>query len=92
VKKDDDLARKWTSKSAAQYFGAAEYAMLRWEGRDSVKYEMWLRRAAQDGEAHAAFWLGVAYEQNMFGTTDTTEAAKWYQIAAEQETQTPKLL
>jgi uncharacterized protein len=84
VKKDDDLARKWTSKSAAQYFGAAEYAMLRWEGHDPVKHEMWLRRGAEDGEAHAALWLGVAYEQNRFGTTDTVEAAKWYRLAAEQ--------
>jgi uncharacterized protein len=84
VTKDSEQAREWTSKSADQYFGAAEYAMLRWERRDLVKHEMWLRRAAQDGEAHAAFWLGVAYEQGMFGTTDIVEAAKWYRLAAEQ--------
>ncbi|MGA8305638.1 MAG: tetratricopeptide repeat protein [Candidatus Acidiferrales bacterium] len=84
VTKDEELAREWTSKSADQYFGAAEYAMLRWAGRDPVKEEMWLRRAAEDGEAHAALWLGVAYDQNKFGTTDIVEAAKWYRLAAEQ--------
>ncbi len=84
VTKDDYLARKWTLQSADQNFGAAEYAMLRWEGRDPVTAEMWMRRAAEDGEAHAGFWLGVAFEQNRFGTTDLVEAAKWYRMSAEQ--------
>lgn len=84
VKKDDDLARTWTQKSADQYFGAAEYAMLRWAGRDRVKEEMWLRRAAEDGEAHAGLWLAVAYRDNKFGTTDLVEAAKWFRMSADQ--------
>lgn len=84
VKKDDELARKWTLKSAAQHFGAAEHAMLRWDGSDPVKREMWLRRAAEHGEADAQLWLGVAHEQNWFGTTDLVEAAKWYQMSADQ--------
>ena len=84
VHKDDDLARKWTERSADQYFGAAEYAMLRWAGRDRVKEEMWLRRAAEDGEAHAGLWLGVAYRDNQFGTTDSVEAVKWLRMAADQ--------
>src|SRR5271156_5579407 len=84
VKKDDELARKWTEKSADQYFEAAEYAMLRWAGRDRVKEELWLHRAAEDGEAHAGFWFGEAYEHNKFGTTDLVEAAKWFRMSAEQ--------
>lgn len=84
VPKDDNMARRWTQQSAAQNFGAAEYAMLRWEGHDPVTAEMWTRRAAEDGEAHAAFWLGVAFEQNRYGTTDLVEAAKWYRVSAEQ--------
>jgi TPR repeat protein len=84
VKKDDELARKWIEKSADQYFGAAEYAMLRWAGRDRVKEELWLRRAAEDGEAHAGLWLAVAYRDNKFGTTDPVEAAKWFRMSAEQ--------
>jgi TPR repeat protein len=84
IKKDDDLARTWTQKSADQYFAAAEYAMLRWTGHDRVKEEMWFRRAAEDGVAQAGLWLGVAYEQNKFGTTDLVEAAKWFRMSAEQ--------
>ena len=40
-------------------------------------------RAAEQGDAEAQFWLGLAYEQNWFGTTDEKEAVKWYQKAAQ---------
>ena len=39
--------------------------------------------AAEQGDAEAQFWLGVAYERNWFGTTDVKEAVKWYRKAAE---------
>jgi len=52
--------------------------------RDPVKNEMYLLRGAEQGNADSQFWLGVAYEQNWFGTTDLKEAAKWYRKAAEQ--------
>jgi TPR repeat protein len=52
--------------------------------RDPVKNEMYLLRGAEQGNADSQFWLGAAYEQNWFGTTDLKEAAKWYQKAAEQ--------
>jgi TPR repeat protein len=84
VRKDDEMARTWTEKSADQYFAAADYAMLRWTVHDRVKEEMWFRRAAEDGVAQAGLWLGEAYEHNKFGTTDLVEAAKWYRMAAEQ--------
>jgi uncharacterized protein len=45
--------------------------------------ERWMVRAAEQGDAEAQFWLGVAYEQNWFGTTDVREAVKWYQKAAQ---------
>jgi hypothetical protein len=83
VKKDDELARKWTLRSTERNFGAAEHAMIRWED-DPMKREKWLRRAAEDGEADAQMWLGVAYEQDWFGTIDLVEAAKWYQWSADQ--------
>ena len=40
-------------------------------------------RAAEQGDTEAQFWLGVAYEQNWFGTVDHQEALKWFQRAAE---------
>jgi|SRR6267154_30568 len=40
-------------------------------------------RAAEQGDTEAQLWLGVAYEENWFGTTDEKEALKWYQKAAE---------
>ncbi len=39
--------------------------------------------AAEQGDAEAQFWLGVAYERNWFGTTDVKEAVKCYRKAAE---------
>jgi TPR repeat protein len=50
---------------------------------DPPKAEKWFLRAAGQGNAEAQFWLGVAYEQRWFGTTDFREAAKWYQKSAE---------
>ena len=40
-------------------------------------------RAAEQGDTEAQFWLGVAYEQNWFGTIDHQEALKWHRRAAE---------
>ena len=51
---------------------------------DRGKAEMWLRRAAEQGNTEAQFWLGAAYEEGRFGTTDYQEAFKWLVKAAEQ--------
>lgn len=40
-------------------------------------------RAAEQGDSEAQFWLGVAYEQDWFGTMDDVLALKWYRKAAE---------
>jgi TPR repeat protein len=45
---------------------------------------MWLRRAAEQGNAEAQFWLGAFYEQGRIGTTDYREAFRWFRKAAEQ--------
>jgi TPR repeat protein len=45
---------------------------------------MWLRRAAEQGNTEAQFWLGAAYEEGRFGTTDYQAAFKWLVKAAEQ--------
>jgi len=50
---------------------------------DYGKADLWLRRAAEQGNADAQFWLGVGYEQGRLGSTDYREAFKWLQKAAE---------
>jgi uncharacterized protein len=80
----------WLNKSAEQGYAPAQrilegFAMnLSGTNRDPVKNEMYLLRGAEQGNADSQLWLGVAYEQNRFGTTDLKEAAKWYRKAAEQ--------
>jgi hypothetical protein len=39
---------------------------------------------AQLGDADAQMWLGAAYEQGWFGTTNFPEALKWFRKSAEQ--------
>jgi len=41
-----------------------------------------LRDKAKNGDAEAEFWLGAAYEQGWFGTSDFTEALKWLRRSA----------
>jgi TPR repeat protein len=84
VPKDAEEAARWFLKSAEQGYAPAQ----RLHGLMSVHVnlsvgERWMLRAAEQGDAEAQFWLGVAYEQNWFGTTDVKEAVKWYQKAAE---------
>ena len=42
-----------------------------------------MRRAAEQGDTDAQFWLGVGYEQDWFGTVDVHEGLAWYRKAAE---------
>ena len=80
----------WLNKSAEQGYAPAQRILegftmnLSGTNRDPVTNEMYLLRGAEQGNADSQFWLGAAYEQNWFGTTDLKEAAKWYQKAAEQ--------
>jgi len=79
---------QWLNKSAEQGYAPAqellEYTNSPRTERDNVKAEMWLLRGAAQGNADSQLWLGVAYEQDWFGTCDLQEAAKWYREAAEQ--------
>jgi TPR repeat protein len=84
VQKDGEEALQWFLKSAEQGYAPAQrlYGMASVHINPAVG-ERWMLRAAEQGDAEAEFWLGVAYEQNWFGTTDAKEAVKWYQKAAQ---------
>ncbi len=75
---------RWLLKSAEQGYAPAQlaYGLMSRPANPSVG-ERWMLRAAEQGDTEAQFWLGVAYEQNWFGTTDVRETVKWYQKAAE---------
>jgi TPR repeat protein len=74
----------WLLKSAEQGYAPAQrlYGLMSARVNPPVG-ERWMLRAAGQGDAEAQFWLGVASEQNWFGTTDVKEAVKWYQKAAQ---------
>jgi TPR repeat protein len=84
VPKNLEQGRRWLQKSAEQGYAPAQrlYGLMSAHGNPLVG-ERWMVRAAEQGDAEAQFWLGVAYEQNWFGTTDVREAVKWYQKAAQ---------
>jgi len=84
VPKDAEEAARWFLKSAEQGYAAAQrlYGLMSAHANPPVG-ERWMLRAAEQGDAEGQFWLGVAYEQNWFETTDVKEAVKWYQKAAE---------
>ena len=75
---------RWLLKSAEQGYAPAQrvYGLMSRLGNPSVG-ERWMLRAAEQGDTEAQFWLGVAYEQNWFGTVDIEEAIKWYRKASE---------
>jgi uncharacterized protein len=75
---------RWLLKSAEQGYAPAQrsYGLMSKLTNPSIG-ERWMLRAAEQGDTEAQFWLGVAYEQNWFGTVDHQEALKWYQRAAE---------
>jgi TPR repeat protein len=77
-------AEQWFLKSAEQGFVFAEREYGRMMARSNPPVgERWLLRAAEQGDADAQMSLGIAYEQNWFGTTDLHESIKWYRKAAE---------
>jgi TPR repeat protein len=75
---------RWLLKSAEQGYPPAQFAygLMSRLANPSIG-ERWMLRAAEQGDTGAQFWLGVAYEQNWFGTIDNQEALKWYKKAAE---------
>jgi len=85
VTKNDTRAESLFLQSAEKGYGPAQFvvAMMSFPG-DPPRAETWLLRAAEQGNAEAQFWLGTAYEDRWFGTTDLQEAVEWYQKSAEQ--------
>ena len=84
VPKDSNEAAYWWLTSAEQGYPPAERAYGQWvmESNNAVA-ERWMLRAAEHGDAASQFWLGVAYDDDWFGTTDSELALKWYQKAAD---------
>lgn len=82
--KNMEEGARWLLKSAEQGYAPAQrtYGLMSRLANPSVG-ERWMLHAAEQGDSEAQFWLGVAYEQNWFGTVDIQEAIKWYQKAAE---------
>src|SRR6266852_2536207 len=82
---DKEKSDYWYQKSAEQGYTPAEYWVCgKRANQDSLDYERCMWRAAEKGVPEAQFWLGVAFEQNLwFGVTDKQEALKWYRRAAE---------
>jgi TPR repeat protein len=84
VLRDLDQAARWWLKSAEQGYAPAEGAYGLW-AKDTNRSvaERWMLRAAEHGDATTQLWLGVAYEDDWFGTVDNELALKWYRKAAE---------
>jgi TPR repeat protein len=82
---DQEKSSFWYQKSAEQGYAAAEYRVCQMQAnQDALEFERCIWRAAEKGVPEAQFWLGVAFEQNLwFGVTDKQEALRWYQRAAE---------
>ena len=85
VQKDAEKSERWFLKSANQGYVPAERALgLTYWKDDPVKAALWLQTAAKHGDLEAQFWLGTAFEQGSFGTTNYKEALKWIQKSAKQ--------
>lgn len=87
ISKNLQVSRQWLLKSAEQGYAPAQSAigmMYLDNGGDYGKADMWLRRAAVQGDAEAQFWLGAAYEQGHVGSPDYAEALNWVRKAADQ--------
>jgi TPR repeat protein len=82
---DKEKSAYWYQKSAGQGYAPAEYLVCgKRANQDHMEHERCMWRAAENGVPDAQFWLGVAFEQNLwFGVTDKQEALKWYKRAAE---------
>jgi TPR repeat protein len=81
---DEEKAALWFQKSAEQGYGPAEYSVCKKRaGQDTIAVERCMWRAAENGVPEAQFWVGVGFEEHLFGVTDKQEALKWFRLAAE---------
>ena len=82
---DKQKSAYWYQKSAEERYAPAEYFVCQTHAnQEPIELDRCMWRAAEKGVPEAQFWLGVAFEQNLwFGVTDKQEALKWYKRAAE---------
>ncbi|WP_048942598.1 tetratricopeptide repeat protein, partial [Haemophilus influenzae] len=52
--------------------------------QDDFEAVKWYRKAAEQGDANAQAYLGLAYTEGRGVRQDYTEAVKWFRKAAEQ--------
>lgn len=52
--------------------------------QDYTKAMKWFRKAADQGDAFAQFWIGFMYDLGLGVKHDRAEAVKWYRMAADQ--------
>jgi TPR repeat protein len=84
VPRDPNEAARWFLKSAEQGYPPAKGAYGLWiRQSSSALAARWMLRAAEHGDAATLLWLGVACDDNRFGTTDSELALKWYKKAAD---------
>src|SRR5690606_35554652 len=64
--------------------------LIYFEGRDDIPKDYnealkWFRMAADQGDAHAQYHIGIMYHKGHGVTYDINEAMKWYRMAADNE-------
>jgi TPR repeat protein len=86
VSKNAAASRDWMLKSAEQGYAPAQREvgeMYLGADGDRGKAEIWLRRAAEQGDTLGQLWLGTSYKNGKFGGKDYREAFKWLLKASE---------
>ena len=53
-----------------------------WPEKDEKEALAWWRKAAEQGDEEAMFWVGQCYEDGIGASQDIEEAARWKQMAA----------
>jgi TPR repeat protein len=83
--KDSEKSLYWYRKSAEQNYARAEYLLcLMHANHEESETVQCMWRAAENGVPEVQFWIGVAYDQQLwFGIADKREALKWFRKAAE---------
>ena len=72
---------EWEGMSAEEmYYRGMEHH----EKKEFAESAKWYRRAAEQGNASAQFFLGMAYDKGEGVPQNDAEAAKWFRCAAEQ--------
>ena len=86
VRKDDSEAAKWYWKAAEQGLVVAQcnLGLLFYENKRYSEAAPLLRKAAEQNNNNAQYWIGVCYERGYGVNKNINEAMKWFQKSAEQ--------